>query len=95
MIIFDDTYAETDATSSDFLLWREVNPDAFVVNRKGTENMIHYAKCGHFTFSPNSEASLTNSKKVCSRSRKEIDRWVASAGIKILQVCKDCKPGSV
>jgi hypothetical protein len=41
--------------------------------------MIHYAKSGHFTFFLNSEASLTKSKKVCSRSRKEIDRWVAGA----------------
>jgi hypothetical protein len=94
MIIFDDTYAPAGVTSSDeFLRWRERNPRAFLINCKNSEYMIHYAECWHFTFKPDEDVSLTATKKVCSASRAELEKWLADQGIKDLRICQTCSPG--
>jgi hypothetical protein len=87
-VIFYDDY---DADAHDkFVRWIERNQSRYVVSRKSSnEAMIHHAYCGHFKHGDKS-ASLTRTMKICSSSRRELDRWARENTGTALKPCRSC-----
>ncbi len=87
-VIFYDAY---DANAHDkFIRWVERNQNRYVVSRKSSnEAMIHHSYCGHFKHGDKS-ASLTRTMKVCSTSRRELDRWGRENMGTALKPCRSC-----
>ncbi len=87
-VIFYDAY---DAHAHDkFIRWIERNQSRYVVSRKSPNDaVIHHAYCGHFKHGDKS-ASLTRTMKVCSSSRRELDRWARENMAMTLRTCRSC-----
>ncbi len=87
-VIFYDAY---DANAHDkFIRWIERNQSRYVVSRRSSkEATIHHSYCGHFKHGDKS-ASLTRTMKVCSLSRRELDRWAREHMGTALKPCRSC-----
>jgi hypothetical protein len=87
-VIFFDAY---DANAHDkFIRWIERNQKGYVISRRSpSDAMIHQAYCGHFKHGDKS-ASLTRTMKVCSSSRRELDRWARENMGAALRPCRSC-----
>jgi hypothetical protein len=87
-VTFYDAY---DAHAHDkFIRWIERNQRGYVISRRSpSDAMIHQAYCGHFKHGDTS-ASLTRTMKVCSTSRRELDRWARENLDTALRTCRSC-----
>ncbi len=87
-VIFYDAY---DANAHDeFIRWIERNQSRYVVSRRSSNvAMIHHGYCGHFKHGDKS-ASLTRTMKICSSSRRELDRWARENMGIALKPCRSC-----
>ncbi len=81
--------SEKDADAHDrFVAWIEANPSGFVINRKGSTDMvIHTSSCGHFK--PYDWANQTTNVKACSLDRTKLQHWAEVEGIDEPQMCND------
>jgi hypothetical protein len=87
-LVFYDAY-DPDAHGK-FLTWRERHLSGYVISRRSpSDAMIHQADCGHFEFGDES-VSLTRTMKVCSASRRELDRWARENMGTPLRTCRSC-----
>ncbi|MEA2206255.1 MAG: hypothetical protein QOE77_3031 [Blastocatellia bacterium] len=72
-----------------YVNWIDANPNGFVLNRKGPQDMVlHTASCGHFK--PYNSANQTNNLKACSLDRMKLEHWAEVEGVDKLQLCNDC-----
>lgn len=81
--------AENESAHRDFVHWIETNPQGFVLNVKGPQDVVlHRATCGHFK--PYDWANQANHRKVCSTVRTELEHLAEVEGVGTLRKCRDC-----
>jgi hypothetical protein len=78
-----------------FQNWRRGNDGIglFINVKTAKRGMLHKVLCAHpgnTDFSDESQ-SLTRKRKVCSTSRKELERWAEENSL-MLTACSDCRP---
>lgn len=86
--IFYDSY-DTEAHTK-FIRWIERNQSRYVISCKSAnEAKLHHAYCRHFKHGDKS-ASLTDNMKICSSSRRALERWASEHQSVSPIPCKSC-----
>ena len=78
----------------DFQEWRMCHPSGFILRFTATRRAyLHRVGCSHFgkptwKYKPGGH-SLTSHLKVCSNSRRRLEKWAAEGGVTVTE-CGDC-----
>lgn len=86
-VFYDDYDAEAHMK---FIRWIDRNQSRYVISRKSANYAtLHHAYCGHFKHGDKS-ASQTRSMKICSSSRRALERWASEHQSAALKTCRSC-----
>jgi hypothetical protein len=77
-----------DQAHDDFVRWIQNNPQAYVINNKGRNSVLHRATCSQFL--PYEGVNQSNNPKVCALDKRQLEDWADKQENLDLVPCQIC-----